>query len=55
MTDSSDRDMCGLLLALLDRIEIEEDPTLARQRFDIAEQCGYVVEILPLPTSGAMQ
>lgn len=28
---------------LLDRIEIEEDHTLARQRFDIARECGYEV------------
>lgn len=35
--------MESFLLVLLDRIEIEEDHTLASQRFDIAEDCGYTV------------
>ena len=34
----------ALLLALLDRIEIEKDYTLASQRFDIAESLGLTVE-----------
>jgi len=34
----------GLYLALLDRIEIEQDYTLAKQRFDIARELGYTVE-----------
>jgi len=36
--------MSGMLLALLDRIEIEQDHSLARQRFDIARELGYTVE-----------
>lgn len=40
------------LLALLDLIEIEEDHTLASQRFDIAEQHGYTVEITGVLVSG---
>jgi len=32
-----------MLLTLLDRIEIEEDYTLASQRFEIAEQCGFII------------
>ncbi len=32
------------LMALLDRIEIEQDHTLARQRFEIGEEAGYTVE-----------
>lgn len=36
-------EMLDLLLCLLDRIEIEEDHTLASQRFEIARQCGYEV------------
>lgn len=46
MSDSSlsDNDkILDLLLSLLDRIEIEEDYTLASQRFEIARQCGYEV------------
>jgi len=31
------------LLALLDRIEVEDDVTLATQRFEIAEKYGYEV------------
>lgn len=42
------------LLALLDRIEIADDPTLASQRFDIAEKHGYTVEICQ-KTSGELQ
>ena len=36
--------MIDLLLTLLDRIEIEEDYTLASQRFEIAESLGLTVE-----------
>ena len=43
------------LLALLDRIEVENNALLATQRFGIAEQFGYTVVINPMPTSGAMQ
>lgn len=32
-----------MLLTLLDRIELEEDHTLAAQRFEIAEQCGFTI------------
>ena len=42
------------ILMLLDRIEIEEDSELARQRFDIAENHGYTVEITGEIVSGAM-
>jgi len=35
--------MNGLLLTLLDRIEIEEDHTLASQRHQIARDCGLTV------------
>lgn len=42
------------LLALLDRIEIENDATLAKQRFNIAEKYGYTV-VFGEPVSGAMQ
>jgi hypothetical protein len=38
-------EMESKLLALLDRIEVEEDHTLAVQRFTIAEEFGYTVEI----------
>ncbi len=31
------------ILTLLDRIEVEEDHTLASQRFDIAEKHGFTV------------
>ncbi len=31
------------LCALLDRIEVEEDHTLATQRFDLYEEAGYTV------------
>ena len=46
--DRNESDICpwceiAMLLALLDRIEIEQDHTLAKQRFDIAEQLGYTV------------
>lgn len=46
--------MCSLLLALLDRIEIEKNPGLAKQRFKIGEDCGYTVTIEER-TSGRMQ
>ncbi len=42
----------SLLLALLDRIEVEQDYTLASQRFDIGEECGYTVEITGEIVSG---
>jgi len=32
------------ILTLLDRIEIEEDASLARQRFEISEKYGLTVE-----------
>lgn len=32
-------------LALLDRIEVEEDYTLASQRFDLVEMYGYTVHL----------
>lgn len=35
--------MASELLALLDRIETEEDLSLTTQRFDIAEKHGYKV------------
>ncbi len=34
--------LLGLLMALLDRIEVEEDASLASQRFDILRQYGEV-------------
>ena len=42
------------LLALLDRIEVEEDPTLASQRFAIAEEFGYTVEFTGEVVSGSI-
>ena len=33
------------ILTLLDRIEIEDDHTLASQRFEIAEKYGITVEV----------
>ena len=47
-------EMTTLLLALLDRIELEEDWTLASQRHEIARQCGYTV-VLGEQVSGAIQ
>ncbi len=44
-------ELLDLLLALLDRIEIEEDWTLARMRHDLAEACGYEVVFTGLPCS----
>lgn len=41
------------IITLLDRIEIEEDYTLASQRHAIAEKHGMTVVILE-PISGAM-
>ena len=45
---ADDTKMCGLLLALLDEIELSTNEydiaSLARQRFEIAEECGYTVE-----------
>lgn len=41
------------ILTLLDRIEIEEDSSLATQRHDIAEKHGMTVTLLE-PASGAM-
>ena len=35
--------MLCLLLTLLDRIELEQDYTLAGQRHQIARDCGYTV------------
>jgi len=45
--------MFGEMLALLDRIEIEEDSSLASQRHDIAEKHGLTVEFGE-QTSGAI-
>ena len=33
------------ILTLLDLIEIEDDPSLAKQRFDIGEKYGLTVEM----------
>ena len=41
------------ILTLLDRIEIEEDHTLASMRHDIAEKHGMTVEFCE-PVSGLM-
>ena len=46
--------LTDLLLALLDRIELEEDWTLASQRFQIAEESGYEV-VISHETSGRIQ
>lgn len=46
--------MASELLALLDRIEIEEDLSLTTQRFDIVEKFGMTVEF-GMETSGRMQ
>jgi len=55
MSEEYDREkMVTLLLALLDRIEIEEDHTLASQRHSIAEDCGLTVEFRE-QTSGRLQ
>lgn len=43
MSDDSLDEMASELLALLDRIEIEEDLSLTTQRFDIAEKYGMTV------------
>jgi len=45
---------CNLLCTLLDRIEIEEDHTLASQRHAIAEQMGLTV-VFKEPCSGTLQ
>ena len=43
--DSVESDkLLTLLLSLLDRIELEEDHTLAGQRHQMARDCGYTVE-----------
>lgn len=51
--DMDDGKLLDGLMTLLDRIEIEEDWTLASQRFKLAEDAGYEVEFLE-PISGAM-
>jgi len=43
-----------LLLALLDKIELEEDWELANQRHQMARNCGYTV-VFGEPISGMMQ
>ena len=53
MTDELDK-LVDLLLALLDRIELEEDWTLASQRFQIAEDSGFEV-VISHETSGRIQ
>ena len=45
--------LLGMWMALLDRIELEEDWTLAGQRHQIARDCGYEV-VFGEPISGAM-
>ena len=45
--------LSSLLLALLDRIELEEDHTLAGQRHQIARDCGYTV-VFGEPISGEL-
>ena len=40
---NQDNTLSSLLLALLDRVELEEDHTLAGQRHQIARDCGYEV------------
>lgn len=42
------------LVSLLDRIEVEEDHTLASQRFALAEEQGYEVVVTDERTSGRM-
>jgi len=44
-------ELLDLLLALLDRIELEEDWTLASQRHALASACGYEVVFTGLPCS----
>ena len=51
MPDKMPDKMFSELLDLLDRIEIEEDHTLAGQRFDIAKKYGYTVEFGELGSS----
>ena len=46
--------MLDLLLTLLDRIELEEDHTLAGQRHQIARDCGYTV-VFGEQVSGQLQ
>ena len=49
--DNGDDDLfIAMLLSLLDRIELEQDFSLASQRFDIARQCGFTVSIGQLIT-----
>ena len=45
MSDYDPEKMIEMLFTLLDRIEIEKDYTLARQRFDIAESAGLTVHV----------
>ncbi len=45
--------MLDMFLALLDRIEIEQDWTLASQRHQIAKDCGYEV-VFGHEASGAL-
>ena len=47
-------DFVAELLILLDRIEIENDATLAHQRFAIGEKYGLTTELRE-PTSGRLQ
>lgn len=44
MSDKWPDEFVSEILALLDRIEVEDDPTLARQRFDIGEKYGFTIE-----------
>lgn len=43
--------MASELLALLDRIELEDDPTLASQRHVIAEKHGFDVVFTPIDSA----
>lgn len=54
MSDVDYETWCSMLLAPLDRIEIEKDWTLANQRFAIGEELGLTVHFGE-PVSGRMQ
>ncbi len=51
--EMDDGKLLSMMLALLDRIELEQDYTLASQRHQIARDCGYEV-VFGEPISGAM-
>lgn len=52
MTPQAKDELMGQLMALLDRIEMEEDWELAYQRFDIMREYGDVV--LGAPSSATI-